>query len=87
MRMPEPPKEIPHPAIGGGDVVLRMALLKSGHVTEAQLKQAQLWVEKGAERGHALLVEPDPDNPEERRFRLLSFEELSEELVRTGGNS
>lgn len=85
IRVPPPAKEIPHPTLGGGDVVLRMALLKAGVLTEGHIKQAQLWVEKGAERGHALLVEADPDHPGENRFRLLSFEELASELVRPGG--
>jgi len=83
MKVPEPtPEAPPTPIRNGGDAVLRMALLKAGVITEGQLKQAQLWVEKAAERGHALVVEPDPDWEGERQFRLLSFEELSDELGR-----
>jgi hypothetical protein len=78
--VPEP-KQPGKPPMQRGDLVLRMALLKKGLITEVELGEAELWVEQAQLRNQALTVEPDPAGGG-WRFRLVDFDAwIAEQLA------
>jgi hypothetical protein len=64
-----------------GDLVLRLTLLKKGLVSEAELEETRVWVEKAAEFGKAIILEPDPAAMTGWRYRLATEEQLIQEMV------
>jgi hypothetical protein len=64
-----------------GDIVLRMALLKAGLLGEQDLEEARTWMEKAAEFGKAVVLEPDPASMTGWRYRLVTQEQLIREMV------
>lgn len=77
---PVPPPQVPQmqqPRMLG-DMVLRLALLKAGVISDLDLAEAKLWIEKGAELGLAVMLELDGETGT-LRYRLMSIETIVQE--------
>lgn len=69
-------KQAPAPQ-GKGDLVLRLALMKIGVVTEAMLDDVERRVAEAKDKGAVLVLEPIEGGMD---WRLLSMEELRQAL-------
>lgn len=65
---------------GSGDAVLRLALVKAGVITEADLEEAQMWYTV-AEGGAALTLVPDPSQPGKLIYELTPVAELARRVA------
>jgi len=68
-----PVSEIEQPQ-AKGDLILRLALVKAGVITDADLNEAEQQVNKARELGRVLMLEPDAEGV--LQWRLLSMDEL-----------
>jgi len=64
-----------------GDVVLRLTLLRKGLVSEAELEETRFLVERAAEMGRALVLEPEQGSLTGWRFNLVTQEELVKRML------
>jgi hypothetical protein len=79
IRLPQVPASTPGPPqMQSGDLVLRLALLKAGVITETNLTEAEVWVREAQRTGKALIVGDDG-------FVLESAEGLAREVGTHGG--
>src|SRR5688500_6292072 len=70
-------KQAPTPT-GKGDLALRLALMKAGVITEAQIDEAEKLIDKARDQGKVLMLEEDMQGV--MQWRLLSMEELRRAL-------
>lgn len=61
VQLPDPPTPPPATATPriSGDPILRMALLKKGLLSQADIAEARTWMDEGFQRGLAVVVVPD----------------------------
>jgi hypothetical protein len=79
--VPQPkPQELQSPQLRG-DIVLRLTLLRKGLVSEAELEETRSLVERAAEMGRALVLEPEPGSLTGWRFNLVTQEELVKRML------
>ena len=81
MRLPTPPPESVAPNLPRGDLIVRLALMKKGILTDVDLAEAEFWVRESVLRAQALEVVPDVDNGG-MRFQLIPFEDVVQEMKR-----
>jgi hypothetical protein len=69
-----------------GDIVLRLTLMRKGLVSEVELEETRRLVERAAEFGRAVVLEPDPEGITGWKFNLVTQEELIQRVVSEGGS-
>jgi len=78
MRVSEVPTRVSPPSsVTPGDLILRLALVKAGIVTEMQLTESEAWVREAARTGKALVVD-------QGEFLLDSVEGVAEKVATSG---
>lgn len=72
----EEPPTPPIVAARGGDMILRLALVKAGVISELDLTAAQVWMQEAQNHGMAVVVEAG-------EYKLVPVEEMLARLVKT----
>jgi hypothetical protein len=83
LTVPESPPEPPGQGHvkPGGDLLLRLTLIKLGLITQQELDHTQRAMELAVQQGKALVVVPDPEDAGQLRFQLLGLNDLAQSVA------